>query len=122
MDEQSSPSLWAQYSAEIRSDVTFIERPWGFISYSFPLGAPNCIYAEDIYVVPDKRGTGCALALIAEVEDAGHKAGKEYFLASIKIASRTCAESLKAHLAVGFVPISTDSATIWLRRAIPRGE
>lgn len=111
-------SLWSAYVSELRKDVIFIERDWGFISFSFPDFAPDCVYAEDIYVLPDRRGEGLANELICQVEEAGRKAGKHNLLAIIKIASLTCVESLKAHLAVGFVPVVSESGNIWLKRPI----
>lgn len=111
-------SLWSAYVSELRRDIVFIERDWGFISFSFPDFAPDCVYAEDIYVLPSRRGEGLALELIAQVEAAGRKAGKQNLLAIVKTVSLTCAESLKAHLAVGFVPVAAESGNIWLKRPI----
>lgn len=112
-------SQWADYVNEVKGGtVTFIERDYGFISYSFPLNAPDCIYAEDVYIVPEHRRSKKALELVTAVEDAGRKANKQYVLAVISVASFTSVESLKAHLAVGFVPVLAESGSIWLKRPI----
>lgn len=114
-------SMWAQYSAEILPHITFIEHDYGFISYSM---LETAIHLHEIWVTPERRKQGLALKLVEEAEDIGRKAGKTMSLAEIPVISPTCAESLKAHLAVGFKPCMAHDGKIWLERAIvqPEGE
>ncbi len=108
------PSLWARYIEELR-DTRFIEYEWGFISWSL---MEECIYLEDIYIVPEKRREGLALRLVEEAEEIGRKAGKAFSMAVIRLENKGHTESLKAHLAAGFVPFLTENGKIWLKRKI----
>lgn len=107
-------SLWADYIGELR-DTKFIEYEWGFISYSI---LPDCIYLEDVYVVPKRRREGLALRLVEEAEAHGVEAGRKFSMAVIRLENKGHTESLKAHLEVGFVPYLTENGKIWLNRKI----
>ncbi len=109
-----SKSLWASYIAELR-DTVFIEKEWGFISYSL---MEDCIYLEDVFVIPERRKEGLALRLVEEAEAVGRAAGRKFSMAVIRLENRGHAESLKAHLTVGFVPYLCENNKIWLNRRI----
>lgn len=120
MDRSKEPSLWAQYVEEIRGGSTkYIEYPWGFIAYSFPDFAPDCIYAEEIYVIPKERRNGRSMQLLKEVEELGRKAGKVATLGIVRMTSTSSHYTLKGHLDVGFIAIGTESNAVWLRKPIP---
>jgi L-amino acid N-acyltransferase YncA len=112
-------SLWARYMEELR-DTRFIEKEWGFISYSFitDVSGEAVIYLEDVYVIAEKRREGLALSLVEEAEALGFAAGVRSSLAVIRLENKGHAESLKAHLAVGFVPSLAEGDRIWLKREI----
>lgn len=112
-----TPSQWARYKAET-SGTCFIEHEYGFISYSM---LPDAIYLEDIWIDPAQRKSGLGAALVAQAEAEGLKMGKQVSLAVINLTSATCADSLKAHLAIGFVPCLAQDGKIWLRREIAKG-
>lgn len=115
------PSLWSRYIQEIRSGRTsFIEKEWGFVSYSLPEG--DSVFVEDIYIVPDFRDAAHAYALLGEVEQAGRKAGKSHSIFVVACASASAATNLRVYLAMGFVPVAADSGNIWLKRAFKEGE
>lgn len=75
----------------------------------------ECIYLEDIYVIPSRRKEGLALSLVEEAEEYGRKAGKPFSMAVIQLANNGHVESLKAHLAAGFTPFMVEHGKIWLK-------
>lgn len=115
----SGKSLWARYKEET-SPTRFIEYDWGFISYTFV--EEECIYLEDVYVVPERRFEKLGLRLVEEAEAVASAAGRSISLACINLNAKTAAESMKAHLAVGFVPFRAEDDKIWLKRSIRKKE
>jgi GNAT superfamily N-acetyltransferase len=109
-------SMWSLYSAEMGLNYRFIERPEGFISYE--VTPTEYVYIVDFYVLPEFRRKGLGLNLLAEVESLARSAGKTYLASSISVAAATVTESMKAHLAVGFVPFAADGGKIWFQRKI----
>ncbi len=112
-----TPSQWAAYKAET-SETKFIETEHGFISYSL---LPDSIYLEDIWVHPDHRKNSIGAKLVSLAEEEGIKAGKTISLAVVNLHSKTCIDSLKAHLAIGFIPFMAQDNKVWLRRDIMAG-
>lgn len=110
-----SKSLWARYIEELR-DTRFIEKEWGFISYSI---MENCIYLEDVYVIPERRREKLAVQLVEEAEAIGVLAGKTWSMAVIQMDNNFHDESLQAHLQVGFKSYLCENNKIWLKRPIP---
>lgn len=111
-----APSHWAAYVNEmLPGKVTFIEKEWGFVSYSLQ---GDSVYIEDLYVVPAERNPSKLYELIKAAEEAGHLAGKVATLCSVRVDSPRCADNLRMHLALGAVPVSAESGTIYLKRKI----
>lgn len=116
----SEPSLWAQYVEEVRGGVTkYIEYPWGFIAYSFPDFAPDCIYAEEVYVIKSERRNGRSMQLLKLTEDVGRRSGKIAVLGIVRMTSKSSHYTLKGHLDSGFIAIGTETNAVWLRKPIP---
>ena len=112
-------SLWPEYLQEQFGENTVsLEYSWGFVNYSFPAYAPNCIELEDIYVVPEQRRKGRGTELFKKVCKAGIEAGKDALLTQVQIESKVCVSSLLAQLSVGLIPISAQNDTILLRRSL----
>jgi GNAT superfamily N-acetyltransferase len=112
-------SAWARYCEEV-SGTKFIERPYGFISYSFLPDVPECIYLETIWIEPEHRKSGLGLKLVEEAEEIGRVQGKTFSMAVISVKSKTVKESLKAHLALDFIPYYTEGNNIFLQRSLIR--
>lgn len=110
-------SMWARYREET-SQTKFIEVEHGFISYSL---LPECIYLEDIWIAPEHRKSGLGLELVEQAEVIGRAEGKPFSLAVVNLENPVAATSLKAHLAVGFLPFSAEGNKIWLKRSIAQG-
>lgn len=112
-------SLWADYISELTSGrITFIEEDWGFISFSFPDHAPDCVFAEDIYIVPGKRDASRAYQLLGRVEQAGLKSGKTHTLFTVRADAANASNNLRMYLAMGFLLVDSSQGTIWLKRQI----
>jgi len=115
-------SLWAQYIEELRPGQRhFIECEWGFISYSFPEAATDCLLIEDIYVVPAERRGTRGTELFKKVELIAQEMDKEAIVARVELATATAAGALQAQLAVGLVPVSADNGIILTRKRVQRG-
>ena len=109
-------SLWARYITELLGgERIFIERDFGFISYSLPKLPNDVLWLHDIYVVPDQRGEGRGRELFETACEVGRKAGRTYILTQIEIGTKIYTESLKAHLQVGLVPIAAEGGKIILK-------
>jgi GNAT superfamily N-acetyltransferase len=117
--DQISKSLWAQYILEVRQgSVQFIEYEWGFISYEFPIWAPDAILALDLFVVPEKRREGYGAQLMEEVMRIGRLSGKKWFLGHVEIGTGVTTESMRAHIGAGMVPIGANNDKILMRRPL----
>lgn len=113
-------SLWSDYIRELRGEDAhqFIEFPWGFVSYSFPKWAENCIQIEDMYVVPEERKSGRGTELLSMVRTIGLKAGRKYVTAQLELNTECFEGSMRAQLAKGFVPVAAENGKLWLRREV----
>lgn len=112
-------SLWAEYINELRGGkVSFIEQEHGFISWSFPEWAHNCIMINDIYVRPDARMQGVGKLLLEQVCEIGRKAGRLYVTSELHLDTCIYAESMRAQIAVGFVPVAAENGRIFMRRSL----
>lgn len=114
-----APSLFAQYISELTGGVRkAIEHEWGFVFYTFPAWAPDCIMIEDLYVIPELRFQGKGGELFRAIEDLGRLAGKKYLIAQLEIANVKSHASWAAQLAVGLVPISAENGKILTRKVL----
>lgn len=112
-------SLWSDYIAELSGGTRrFIEKDWGFVSYSYPSWAQDSIFVEDMYIVPAERSSGRGSDLLEEVCEIGRLAGKRFVLANVEIDTEICVGALRAQLAVGLVPIGANNGKIMLRRPL----
>lgn len=117
-----SESLWSRYIEELRGGATkFVEYEWGFISYSLPPQS-DVVFVEDVYIVPESRDAAHAYSLLGAVEQAGRKAGRTHSLFVVRTDSINCAHNLRIYLAMGYVPVSAESGSIWLKRQMSEGE
>ena len=107
-------SLWARYYEEFNG-TEVIETEWGFIAFSY---LEFAVFISEIYVVPEMRDGGLGNRLLEEVTELGRKAGKASLLSNVRIGTNVSAEAMKAHLAVGFIPISAEPDKILFRRMI----
>ncbi len=110
-------SLWAAYKAEV-SDLTVIEHEWGFASYAI---APDCIFIDEFYVKPGRRCEGNGRELIEQLRAAARMHDKRYLKNTVNLSNKTAALSLKAQLAVGFVPIRAYNDTILMLLEVENG-
>lgn len=112
-----APSLWAKYSAELTDgQTTFIERPWGFISYSLTQEFPDSVFAADIYIEPDHRDAAHAYELLGEVERLGRADGRTHTIFVVNVTHANAAWCLRLYLGLGFKPFSAHNGIIWLKR------
>lgn len=112
-------SLWAEYIKELRGNkISFIEYEWGFISYEFPIWAQDSILASDLYVKPEFRRSGYGSKLMEEVMAIGRLAGKHYFIGNVELGTAITAESMRAHIGAGLVPMSATNDRILMRRPL----
>ena len=109
-------SQWASYQEEI-SNIKYFEKEFGFFAYSFP--DKNTIYVEHVYVIPAERSKGRVRELMNEADRIGRAADRNQMLGLVKLNSKTCNESLRMHLALGFNPCVANADEIWLSREIP---
>lgn len=111
-------SLWARYVDELLGgSKQFIECEWGFVSYSFPTWI-DAIQIEDMYIVPECRKQGRGAELFAKVCALGREAGRKYVIAQLEMTSRVVTESMRAHLAVGLVPVAAENGKILMRKEL----
>lgn len=92
-------SHWARYIEE-RLDFRCIERDFGFVTYS--LKQPGTCEIIDLYVIPERRKSGCTKLLYADLITEAKAAGAKSLITSIwpgYIGSET---SMQTALAYGF--------------------
>lgn len=115
-------SLWADYITELRyGTCKFIEYPWGFISYSVPEGG-DCIFLEDIYIVPEHRDAARAYRLLSEVNAIGLELNKVNSVFIVRVDTPEASKNLRMYIAMGFTVSAADAGSIWLKRAITKEE
>lgn len=107
-------SHWAAYNEELGGPI-FLEKPWGFCSYAMIEGG---IWIKDIYIVPEERRKGRGKDLIREIEDIARAAGKTFLIAEAQMNSPVRLDSIKAQIAVGFVPGAADNGVLYSRKEI----
>jgi hypothetical protein len=108
-----SKSMWAAYQAE-RGMATFIERDFGFVSYSI---ANRECYLQDLYIVPEKRTSWNALSLIKEVQEIAEKSNCTHVSTTVVARAKNATLSLKGCLTLGFelTGVSGDSLILLKR-------
>lgn len=110
-----TPSMWIRYQRELR-DVQALEKEYGFVYYT--ILPTKVLHIEDVWIHPDFRSSGKTRELLAELEEIGRTSGCTQFLGHIDVISKTCTDSLRMQLALGFVPFSAEAGRIWLKRDI----
>ena len=111
-------SLWAQYVDELLGGYKkFIECEWGFISYTFPTWI-DAVQVEELYIVPEQRKHGRGRELFDRVCEIGREQKKEFVIAQLEMNSVVVGESIKAHLAVGLVPVAAELGKILMRKKL----
>lgn len=113
-------SHWADYIDELRGRGfrTFLEAEHGFVAYSFPEWATECIMIHDIYVTPAARRQHRGLEFLAQVEQIGREAGRKYVISELEIKTEIFELSFRAQVGAGFMPISAYSDKILMRKEI----
>jgi len=110
----NKPSLYAQYLAE-RSNVNIIEKDTGYITYIF---TKDYCYIEDIYVVPEARGTKLASNLAKEVAEEALKHGYKKLLGSVCISANGAERNVAYMLNYGYKIKSLEGDMIYFIKDI----
>lgn len=110
-------SLWLQYVEELM-DRRGIEYDWGFVHYSYPAWAQDCIMIDDLFVAPEHRKSGKGKILFDGVSEIGRLAGKKWLIAHLELGTRKYVDSWAAQLAVGLLPISAEQGKILVRKQL----
>lgn len=104
--------MWAAYQKELWGYET-LEVESGFIVYKV---FDDHIFLVELYVSPEFRREGLGSRLTKEIEALAKKLDKKTLASRIDITQGGAADSLKAHLAYGFVPYLAESGKIWMKK------
>ncbi len=107
-------SHWAQYRAEILGIET-IEEDYGFICYAV---LTDCIFIEDLWIVPAERFKNRGRMLVSKVEDIARAAEKPFLMLSTNIDLKNNPDNLASALAGGFIPFKAEANRVWLKRDV----
>lgn len=119
MGKLVQPSLWARYSEEITGGaITFVEKEWGFMSFSTPHQFPDSVLGEDLYITPDQRDASHAYQLLHELEDRGRELGKSSLVFVINTRHTNTEWKMRLYLGLGFKIFSAENGIIWLKRPL----
>ncbi len=102
--------MWKAYIKE-REGAEILELEHGFAIVR-PL--QDCLYLQDIYVVPEMRKTGYGRQILEIVEETATKMGFDKVLGSCSPGAAGSTVSIKAILACGFELESSDKDIIYL--------
>lgn len=111
-------SHWAEYMKELLGNRMFIEKDYGFVSYSFPDWAPTCAMIHDTWIAPTERKKGYSRELLDEVIAAAKHSGKTAILGQVEIGTKLAKSSLAMQFALGFELLSSEGGKIMLRKQI----
>ncbi len=105
-----SEAMYAAYLKE-RENRDVLETPWGF---AIVAEHTDCLYLQDIYVLPEFRKQGKGREMLAIVEDAARALGYKKVLGSCTPPAAGSDASLRAIMACGFRLLSCDKDIIYL--------
>lgn len=94
---QERSSLYAQYLAE-RTNRRIIEDEFGFIVFEVH---PECVFINELFVVPEQRKKGRGLFFGKEVESIARSVGKKLIVCTVDPRAKNAGDSIKAILAMG---------------------
>jgi GNAT superfamily N-acetyltransferase len=109
-----SKSLYAQYMRE-RENAEVLEYPWGFAIYKV---APDHVYLQDIYVVPQERDNNRGQDLMEEVAAIARSKGIKTMFGSIVPSAKGSARMEHVMLHLGFELDSAASDIIYYRKKL----
>lgn len=72
----------------------------------------------DIFIRPDLRRSGLGSRLTQKVFEIARERKKACIVGYATVDSKTCAQSVAAQIAIGFVPFLAENGKIWLRKMI----
>ncbi len=107
-------SLFAAYLKE-RTDKQVFETRKGFIVYKF---LQDAVYIEDIYIVPECRGTRFASKLADLVARKAKNKNLNSLLGSVDLRSKNACTSVEVLIAYGMRPFSAQNDAIWFKKDI----
>jgi len=90
--------LYRQYLKE-REGVNLLDYEWGFATYSFE---EDCVYLQDIYIVPERRGEGLGVQLMNEVASIAKTREYEIMMGSVDDQANGCERMKKVMKHLGF--------------------
>lgn len=91
-------SLWSSYLNECGL-IEIIEEDHGFIMF---YAEGECLFINDMYVIPEKRQSGYGTSLVERAIAWGRDQGCTYVTTTIHSRSKCASEALKGALAIGF--------------------
>jgi hypothetical protein len=109
-----SKNIYLQYRQE-RENLQSIEVEGAFATYKF---VNDYCYLEDVYAIPELRGSKISYELATMVEAAAKKAGYKKMLGSVDIAAANPEISLKACFTQGYKILKLEGSVIWLSKEI----
>lgn len=107
-------SMYSDYLKE-RENAEILQLEHGF---AVVRQLPDCLYLQDIYVVPEKRKSGYGKHILEIVQQTAKDMGYSKILGSCSPSANGSTVSLKAILACGFMLQSSEKDIIYLVKEI----
>ncbi len=107
-------SLYGQYILE-REGKHIVEDERGFATYSY---LEDCVYIEDIYVLPEFRKSGAASKYADFIASEAKLKGYKTILGSVSPRAKNCTSSVSVLLAYGFKLSNCDSNLVYFSKEI----
>lgn len=106
--------LFLQYKKE-REDVESIQVEGAFITFKM---FPDHVYIEDVYCIPELRGSNIIYELAEKVEKAAKAADYKKMLVSVDIKANNPEIGLKSSFKNGYKIKSLQGSVIWLEKEL----
>jgi len=106
--------MYAKYLQE-RENVHLLEYAHGFSIYKI---LPDCIYLQDIYVLPEFRKCGHGVTMMDDVTTIGREMGKTKLLGSVVPSTKFGPQMLQIMLQLGFKLHSAENDIVYLIKDI----